>query len=345
MRAARFHTDTRTLAVEEVPVPAPGPHEVRVRVQACGICLSDVHLLDGSLPVSLPVVTPGHEAAGIVEAVGTEVGGWHRGDRVVMAGGRPCGTCHNCRRGRHEDCLRFEIMGFAFDGAWAEQIVVPAGALTAVPEDLAIEQAAILADAVATPYAGLTERAQLRAGEAVGLWGIGGLGVHAVQIARMVGASPIIAVDPNPVARTRALERGADRAIDPADADVVAEVRALTGGLGLDLAVDLFGANAVLAQAAACLGRRGRVLMVGLSMEPIDLGPGALFGISSQSLLGHLGYEKRHLDQLVDLVRHGRLDLSGSISETLPLDDVARGVERLATKAGNPIRLVVTPNG
>jgi len=345
MRAARFHTDTRILAVEEVPVPEPAPHEVRVRVQACGICLSDVHLLDGSLPVSLPVVTPGHEAAGVVETVGAEVGGWRPGDRVVMAGGRACGACRNCRRGRHEDCLRFEIMGFAFDGAWAEHIVVPAGALTAVPEDLAIEQAAILADAVATPYAGLTERAQLRAGESVGLWGIGGLGVHAVQIARMVGAAPIIAIDPNPVARTRALERGADHAIDPADADVVAEVRSLTDGLGLDLAVDLFGANAVLAQAAACLGRRGRVLMVGLSMEPIDLGPGALFGVSSQSLLGHLGYEKRHLDQLVDLVRHGRLDLSGSISETLPLDDVARGVEHLATKAGNPIRLVVTPNG
>jgi len=316
-----------------------------VRVGACGICLSDVHLIDGSLPAGLPVVTPGHEAAGVIEAVGNEVTGWREGDRVVMAGGRPCGMCANCVRGRAEECLAFQIMGFGFDGAWAEHIVVPGAALTAVPDGLAIEQAAILADAVATPYAGLTERAQLKAGESVGLWGIGGLGVHAVQIARMVGASPIIAVDPNPLARGRALERGADRALDPSGADVVAEVRSFTGGLGLDLAVDLYGANAVLAQAAACLGHRGRVLMVGLSMEPIALGTGAFFGVSSQSLLGHLGYQKRHLDQLVDLVTHGRLDVSGSITETMPLDDVARGVEQLATKAGNPIRLVVTPNG
>ncbi len=345
MRAARFHTDTRVLAVEEVSLPAPRPHEVRVKVGACGICLSDVHLIDGSLPTALAVVTPGHEAAGVVEALGAEVAGWKEGDRVVLAGGRPCGTCANCVRGRAEECLAFEIMGFGFDGAWAEYVVVPAAALSAVPDDLPIEQAAILADAVATPYAGLTERAQLKAGESVGLWGIGGLGVHAVQIARMVGATPIIAVDPNPLARQRALERGADLALDPGDADVVGEVRSFTGGHGLDLAVDLYGSNAVLAQAAACLGHRGRVLMVGLSMEPIALGPGAFFGVSSQSLLGHLGYHKRHLDQLVDLVTHGRLDVSGSITETLVLDDVARGVEHLATKAGNPIRLVVRPNG
>ena len=344
MRAARFHRGTRTLVVEEVPLRAPGPLEVVVRVEACGICLSDVHLIDGTLPIALAAVTPGHEAAGVIEALGAEVVGWQAGDRVVMAGGRPCGRCVHCTRGRVDDCLAFEIMGFAYDGAWAESVVVPAGTLTAVPDGLALEEAAILADAVATPYAGLTERAGLGPGESVGLWGIGGLGVHAVQIARMVGAAPIIAVDPSAVARTRALERGADHALDPTAVDVAAEVRRLTGGLGLDLAVDLFGANAVLAEAASCLGRRGRVLMIGLSLERIELGPGAFFGLASQSLLGHLGYHKRHLDQLVGLVTQGRLDVSRSITATLALDDVGQGVEQLATKAGDPIRLVVTPN-
>ena len=106
-------------------------------------------------------------------------------------------------------------MGFAFDGAWAEYVVVPWQALVAVPDHVAIEQAAILADAVSTPYAGLTDRAGLRRGESVGIWGIGGLGVHAVMIARMVGASPIIALDPSEAARQRALDRGADHALDP----------------------------------------------------------------------------------------------------------------------------------
>jgi D-arabinose 1-dehydrogenase-like Zn-dependent alcohol dehydrogenase len=343
MRAARFDRASRNLAVKDVPVPEPGPGEVLVRVRACGICLSDVHLIDGSLPAPLPEVTPGHEAAGVIEAVGPGVPGWRPGQRVVMAGGRPCWQCRNCVRGRPNECLQLQIMGSFYDGAWAEYIVVPYGTLTAIPDQLPFEQAAILADAVATPYAGLVDRAALRPGEAVGLWGIGGLGVHAVQIARMVGAAPIIAVDPNPDARARALAVGADHPLDPGVADVREEVLRRTGGQGLDLAVDLVGANAVLAEGGSCLGRSGRLLMIGLSLDPIQLGPGVVFGLASQSLLGHLGYTKRHLDQLVELVSHGRLDVTGSISGTMPLEDVGRGVRQLATKEGNPIRLVVTP--
>ena len=341
MRAARF--DGSILSVQDVPIPVPGPGEVLVKVEACGICLSDVHLLDGTLPMMLPVVTPGHEAAGTIVEVGSQVPVWQPGDRVVLAGGRPCGRCRWCVRGRFEDCEAFEIMGFNFDGAWAQYVVVPSPTLASVPDGIPIEQAAILADAVSTPYAALTERAALRPGEAVGLWGIGGLGVHAVQIARLVGAAPIFAFDPLPSAREWALALGADFALDPTAVDVEAEVRRLTDGRMLDVAVDLVGSNRVLAQAASCLGRFGRCVMVGLSLDPVELGPGLFFGLQSQSLLGHLGYRKRHLDELVDLVRLGRLDVSGSVSALLPLEDVAKGVEQLTSKVGNPIRLVVQP--
>ena len=343
MRAARFEQGSRTLTVTDVPVPVPGPMEVLVRVQACGICLSDVHLIDGSLPGFLPVITPGHEAAGVIKALGEQVQGWRVGQRVAMTGGKPCFGCANCVRGRMDQCLEFKIMGFAYDGAWAEYIAVPSFTLTPVPDHVPIEQAAILADAVSTPYAGLIDRAGLKPGETVGLWGIGGLGVHAVQIARMAGAARIIAVDPNEAARERALAMGADHALDPSTQDVQSEVMRLTSGLGLDLAVDLYGANAVLAQGASCLGRFGRLLMVGLSFEPLHLGPGVVLGVQSQSILGHLGYSKRHLDELMDLIASGRLDVSGSISDVLALEDVGRGVERLARKEGNPIRLVVKP--
>lgn len=328
-----------------MPDPEPGPGEVRVRVQACGICLSDVHLIDGTLATPLERVTPGHEPAGVIEQVGEGVPEhWAPGARVVMAAGKPCGECPNCVRGYPpSSCLATLIMGFAFDGAWAEYVVVPWHALTAVPDRVPIEQAAILADAVSTPYAGLTDRAGLRQGESVGLWGIGGLGVHAVMVARMVGASPIIALDPSKAARQRALDRGADYTLDPTAEGLVEHVWELTGGLGLDVAVDLFGANRVLMQADACLGRYGRLVIIGLSNEPISLGPNAQFGVTSHSLLGHLGYDKSHLDQLVEFVASGRLDVSGSISDVMPLDDVVRGVERLATKEGDPIRLVVAP--
>jgi threonine dehydrogenase-like Zn-dependent dehydrogenase len=239
-------------------------------------------------------------------------------------------------------CLKGEIMGANYDGAWAEFVVVPAYCLTLVPDHIPFEQAAILADAVSTPYAALVDRAALKPGESVGLWGIGGLGVHAVQVARMIGAAPIVAIDPLPAARERALAVGADVALDPMSADIRAEIQRVTNGLGLDLAVDLVGSNAVLAQAARCVGRYGRTLMVGLSMQPIQLGPGLIFGLNSQSLLGHLGYRKEHLEQLVSLVGCGRLDISRSVSEVMPLADVARGVDVLATKRGNPIRLVLS---
>lgn len=345
MRAARFRRADRSLRVEDVAVPRPGAAEVLVRVRACGICLSDVHLLDGSLRIRLEVVTPGHESAGVIASLGEHVPSyWRPGQRVVMSGGKPCGACANCVRGRGEvACLDFQIMGFHYDGAWAEYIVVPYASLAPIPETLPFEQAAILADAVSTPYAGLVDRGGLRPGESVALWGIGGLGVHAVQIARMVGATPIIAVDTLPAARERALAAGADVALDPRTDDVPARVRELTGGLGADLAVDLVGANAVLAQAAASIGRHGRVVMIGLSAEPIQLGAGVVFGLQSHSLLGHLGYRKQHLDQLVSLVSTGRLDVSRSVSDVMPLEEVARGVERLARKEGNPIRLVVRP--
>jgi D-arabinose 1-dehydrogenase-like Zn-dependent alcohol dehydrogenase len=345
VRAAVFDSASRRLEVVEVRDPEPGPGEVRVRVQACGICLSDVHLIDGTLEAPLERVTPGHEPAGVIEQVGEGVPEhWAPGTRVLMTAGKPCGECPNCIRGYPpSSCLAPLVMGFAFDGAWAEYVVVPWHALTPVPDHVPIEQAAILADAVSTPYAGLTDRAALRQGESVGLWGIGGLGVHAVMVARMVGAAPIIALDPSKAARQRALDRGADHALDPTSEGVVEQVWELTGGLGLDVAVDLFGANRVLVQADACLGRYGRLVIIGLSNEPISLGPNAQFGVTSHSLLGHLGYDNSHLDQLIGFVASGRLDVSGSISDVMPLDDVVRGVERLATKEGDPIRLVVAP--
>jgi threonine dehydrogenase-like Zn-dependent dehydrogenase len=215
--------------------------------------------------------------------------------------------------------------------------------LTPVPDSIPIEQAAILADAVSTPYAAITDRANVRPGESIGIWGIGGLGIHAVKIARMIGAAPIVALDPLPEARERALRAGADLAIDPRLDDAVAQVRAATGDVGLDVALDVVGSSAIIAQAETCLGGRGRLVMVGISWEPTTLGPGVLFSIQSQTLMGHLGYRKEHLDQLVRLVETGRLDVSDSISAVLPLDDIVDAVDQLATKRGNPIRLVIRP--
>ncbi len=168
--------------------------------------------------------------------------------------------------------------------------------------------------------------------------------MHAVQIARLGGAGLIIAVDPLPAARQRALELGADYALDPHRTDLREEVKRLTNGEGLDLAAELSGVNSALDQAEACLGRHGRAVVIGMCMEPIRLTqPSVLFGYYNHAVLGHEGYFKRDLERLVRLVGSGRLDLSRSISHVVSLEDVARGVEQLSKKKDNPVRIVVKP--
>ncbi|MBI4260736.1 MAG: zinc-binding dehydrogenase [Actinobacteria bacterium] len=343
MKAARFVGPNEPIVVETVPDPSPGPGEVVVRVERCGICASDLHFIHGELPLPvLPPLTMGHEAAGVVAAVGPDVPLWREGERVALMGGKACLACSRCKAGDLEGCLDPRVMGVHHDGAWAEYVAVPWYALIPVPDGVKTDHAAIACDAVSTPFAALTERGGLRPGESVGLWGIGGLGTHAVQIARIAGAAFVVAVDPLPAARDRALSLGADLALDPAD-DVPGEVRRATGGGGLDLALDLVGRASAVKQAMHCLTRRGRVVLVGQSLEPLDAGPIVLLSFMGFGLLGHLGYAKRHVEQVLELVAAGRLDLSGSISGHVPLDGINEGVARLTGKADAPVRLLVSP--
>jgi D-arabinose 1-dehydrogenase-like Zn-dependent alcohol dehydrogenase len=343
MRAVRFDSVTGTLTVDEVPVPIPDPDEVVVKVAACGICKSDLSRIDGVVKPVVPVITPGQEAAGVVAAVGGHVQLWSPGDRVVIAGGRECGSCADCRLGRGADnCVDLQMMAIHYDGAWAEYVVTSSTALVAVPDSIPLEHATILAGAVSTPY-GAIDTAQLRPAEAVGVWGLGALGTHLVQLARICGASPIIALDERPVARERALERGADFALDPANSRVAAYIREITRGRGLDVGFDLVGRTSTFNQAREVLGKRGRLVMVGTSPDVHQVGPEFTFARSNQTIIGHSGYRVKHLEDLVELMSRGRLDISESISAILPLDRVAEGIRRMREYDGNPVRLLLRP--
>ena len=164
MRAARYTKATGMLAVVDVPVPEPGPVEALVRIAFCGICLTDVHVVGGRVETPLDVVTPGHESAGTIVRLGPDVPEiWAVGDRVVIYSARRDGVCAACViGGGAEQCLNLQVMGVDYDGAWAEFVVAPHTALVAVPEGVPLEQAAITADAVGTPYAALTDSAALR---------------------------------------------------------------------------------------------------------------------------------------------------------------------------------------
>ncbi|GAA4489415.1 zinc-binding dehydrogenase [Rhodococcus olei] len=343
MRAARFHADTGKNVLEDVPIPEPGPGEVLVEVAFCGICHSDLSLLNGTFPPQVPVVVQGHEASGTITKLGAGVTGWQVGDRVVPSAGRPCFVCRNCRRGDLTNCLNVQLMAFAYDGAWAEYTVAQAGGLTRIPDNVPFEQAAILADAVSTPFGAVVRTGQVTVGETVGVWGVGGVGTHIVQLARLVGAIPILAFDINPAVCERALELGADHAFDPRDADLTAKVAEATGGRMLDVAFDAAGLAVTFSQALECLAVGGRLIQVGLSDQVASLGTTTSFGLSQKQVKGHLGYQNVDIETLANLVSRGRLDISRSISAIVPLEEVHRGIEMLENHEGDPIRILVRP--
>ncbi|MCZ9351908.1 zinc-binding dehydrogenase [Streptomyces mutabilis] len=334
MLAARLHVPSRTLRLEEVPRPQPGPGEVLVKVEAAGVCLSDVHLIDGTLtPLLLPgdTVTLGHEVSGTVAEVGAGVTAWSPGQRVVLYAGEV------------RDGVTY-TRGVDYDGGWAEYALSAETALTLLPDAIPYEQGAIIPDAVSTPWGAITETGAVRPAEAVGVWGVGGLGVHAVQLLRAVGACPVVAVDPNSVARERALAAGADLALDSADPELAQVVRAATGGAGLAAAFDFAGVPPVREQALSVLAPKGRLVLVGLTDKPLTVRDGTRFSYLQQRILGHYGSDMPvALPQLLRLIEGGRLDFSGSISGVLPLAEAAEAVARLEKKEGNPIRLILRP--
>ena len=224
-------------------------------------------------------------------------------------------------------------MAFAYDGGWAEYTVAQAIGLTRVPDNVPLEQAAILADAVSTPFGAVVRTGKVGIGESVGVWGVGGVGTHIVQLARLVGAVPVIAVDIKPEVLDRALALGADYAFDARDDRLAEKIAGVTGGRKLDVAFDAVGLKSTFEQALDSVTVGGRLVAVGMSDESPSVGPTSMFGLTQKHVLGHLGYQNVDIATLATLVSTGRLDISRSISEVVPLEDVTAG-HREAGAAG-----------
>lgn len=350
MLAGRLHLDSRTFAVEEVPIPVPGPGEVLVEVKAAGVCLSDIHLIDGGISPFFPdeevtasnALTLGHEVAGTVHTLGPAVQGlWEPGQRVVLQAGQACGRCGGCLR--RTGCRQPLTRGVDYHGGWAQYALAREDTLLPIPDSLPFEQAAIIPDAVSTPYAAIVGTGAVRPAQPVGIWGAGGLGAHGIRLARMVGAAPVIAVDPLPGARERALAFGADVALDPSSPDFTDAVDEATGGRGIQVAFDFAGVGAARTQALSVLAPEGVLVLAGLTAEPLVIGDSLGFCFQGGQVRGHYGSGPEHVEQLIGLASAGRLDLGPSITDRIPLADAGEAVARLEKKTGDPIRLVLTP--
>ena len=343
-------------AVEDVSVLDPGPRDVVVEIGASGVCHSDVSVLNGDAGYPAPVVL-GHEGAGTVTWVGNEVSRVAVGDRVIASLSPVCGTCWYCRRnethlcsgaGRSMRVPRMErgdgtpLTGLAGLGTFAEAMTTSEWSLVPVRTDLPVEQLALLGCGVTTGLGAVLNTADPKPGDTVAVIGCGGVGMAAIQGARIAGAGRVIAIDPVAAKRDAARALGASDGIDPEAADPVEQVRELTRGRGVDIAIDAVGAPALIEQALAMTRRGGTTVLVGAPRydATVTLVPMSLI-MDNRSIRGsYYGSTRalRDFPRYIELIESGRLDVSSMVSHRIRLDDVG---EALAAPVGDAIRHVV----
>jgi D-arabinose 1-dehydrogenase-like Zn-dependent alcohol dehydrogenase len=337
MRAMELGGFGEPLRLVRRPVPLPGPGEVRVRIEACGVCGSDLFLQKGGFGRPLPIV-PGHEAAGRVDALGPGVSGFGLGQQVALAyivnrGGTP-----SARDGRPNAGSGVERMGVDVDGAFAEYVVRPASSLVPVPRELDPVVLAVLTDAVGTPYHALARVGKVQPGEVVLVLGVGGIGSNAVQIARHLGAT-VIAATRSPEKLALAGRLGATTLIRSGD-DLPQRVREATDGQGADVVVQCADSEVLDRMALELVRPGGRVIYVGVSVEPFSLRSSDIIWREA-TLLGSRGFTGDDIAAVVDLYLAGAIVADHLVETRRPLEQANEALADLS--AGRVLRSVLVP--
>jgi L-iditol 2-dehydrogenase len=337
-------TAYRRLELADMPSPAIGPEDLLVRVRACGICGSDVHGFDGSTGRRIPPLVMGHEAAGVVEAVGEAVEGFREGDRITFDSMVSCGKCHFCRRGRSNLCDRRRVLGvscgeYRQHGAFAEYVAVPQHICFRLPDALPLEHAAMI-EAVSVVFHAAS-RLPITLGDTGVVVGSGMIGLLALQALRLAGCRRVLAVDLEDHKLELAKRLGAEEGLNPRRVDVAKEVAALTEGRGADVAIEAVGTTAPIATAIACLRKGGALALVGNLSPQVEL-PLQAVVTRELSLLGSCGSAGEY-PACIELLARGDIQVAPLISAAAPLEEGPRWFERL--HAGEPglLKVILRP--
>ena len=358
MKAAVLIEAGKPLQIEQINIANPGPHEVLIRTAACGLCHSDLHFIEGTYPHPLPAI-PGHEAAGIVEAVGTEVRTVKVGDAVVTCLSAFCGHCEYCVTGRMSLCLGGETRRRPSEAprltrpdgsivnqmlnlsAYAEMMLVHEHACVAIHPDMPLPQASVIGCAVTTGAGTIFNACKVTPGETVAVIGCGGVGLATINAAKIAGAGRIIAADPLPEKRAMALKLGATDVVDALADDAAAQIQELTKG-GVDHAIEAVGRPASGTLAVKSLKRGGTATILGMMPLQHSVGLSAMDLLSGKKLQGAIMGGNRFpvdIPRLVDFYMRGLLDLDTIISETIPLERINEGFDQM--KRGDSARSVI----
>ena len=342
MKAVRLVGIAEPLREMAVPIPEVGENDVLVRIAAAGICHSDVHYWEGISPVGALPQTLGHEIAGVVEAVGTNVTAPAVGERVCLHYLVTCNDCTYCRSSNEPFCAQGRMLGKDIDGGHAEYIAVPARNAIPLPDEIPFEHGAIMMCSSATVFHAL-RKGRLRAGEMVAVFGVGGLGMSAIQLAAVFGALKVFAIDID-AARLSAAEACGAVPIDASGGGPVDALRRHTGGRGVDVSLALVGLPEVMRQAVQSLAPCGRAVLVGLANRPLCVDSyGEVLGKEAE-IIGSSDHLLDELPPLLELACQGRLDLSRVVTDRIPLKpDAVNAALRRLHGFGPGVRTVITP--
>jgi propanol-preferring alcohol dehydrogenase len=318
MKAVRMVEAGKPLELQNIPIPPIGDKDILVRVRAAGICHSDAHYRAGRSTMGRLPITLGHEVAGEIEWTGSQVTTLVAGDRVALHYNISCGDCYYCSTGNEQFCTTVRMLGHHVDGGYAEYIAVPARNAIPLPEEIAFEEGATLMCASATALHAL-RKGRIRAGETVAVFGVGGLGLSAIQLARAMGAVEVFAVDIQQDKLELASEYHAIP-IDAARCDAVEEIRRLTRGRGVDVALEMIGLQQTMRQTVESLAIMGRAVIVGLSHDPLEVNPYATLIGHEAEIIGSNDHLLQELPLLVDMAHRGILDTARVVSQVIPLD-------------------------
>ena len=318
MKAVRMVGPGRPLELQQIPAPEPRPGEVRVAIRAAGICHSDAHYRAGIAPMGPLPLTLGHEIAGVVEKLGPGVSTHAIGDRVCLHYFTSCGRCAECSAGHEQFCEHYAMLGHHRDGGFAEYVTAPARNAVFLPDRIAFEHGAILMCSSATSLHALA-RARLAPGETVAVFGCGGLGMSAIQLARALGAREVFGVDIRAEPLSAVRKHGAIP-VDASAGDPVAALRHLTNQRGVDVALELAGLPATMRQALQALAPLGRVVLVGISNRALEIDPYREVIGREAELIGCNDHHLDELHELLALAQSGGLDLGSAITRRVPLE-------------------------
>ena len=305
MRAVRLVQIGKSLEEEDVKIPGIDVSDVLIRVAAAGICHSDAHYRAGISKIDRLPLTLGHEVAGRVEKVGSDVMHLSAGDRVCVHYLVPCGSCEFCERGLEQFCRSGEMIGKHRDGGYAEFIKVPGANAFPLPGEIPFEVGAIIMCSSATALHALN-KARLKAGESIAIFGFGGLGFSALQLARALDCGDVYVVEINPAKLASAASMGAV-AIDARSEDPVEKIKDATGGTGVDVALELIGSAKTMRQAVLCLAPLRRAALVGLTAESMSIHPYTELINREAEIVGVSDHLATELPALIEFVRVGKL--------------------------------------